>query len=108
MTGRPTVSARADYGDAVLDGHRDRQDQLGRDRRDHDTADHHAGGLTTEEFTKPCRSPDILARALVCNGNLMVRANTDPLSMADCGIPTAAISGRVNTAAATHAAAGWG
>ena len=32
---------------------------------------------------------------------MMVRASTDPSSMADCGTPTAASSGRVNTAAAT-------
>src|ERR1700738_2306708 len=52
-------------------------------------------------FTKPRRSSDILARALVLSGSIRVRAGTLPLSIAVCGTPTAAISGRVNTAAET-------
>ena len=52
-------------------------------------------------FTKPRRRLDILARALVFSGSMIVRAGTDPSSIFACGTPTAAISGRVNTAAAT-------
>jgi Zn-dependent M28 family amino/carboxypeptidase len=52
-------------------------------------------------LTKPRRSSDIFALALVVSGSIRVRAGTAPLSIAVCGTPTAAISGRVNTAAAT-------
>ena len=52
-------------------------------------------------FTNPCRSNDILARALVLSGSINVRAATLPSSIAFCGIPTAPISGRVNVAEAT-------
>ena len=52
-------------------------------------------------MTKPRRSSDIFARALVVSGSISVRAGTVPSSIAVCGTPTAAISGLVNTAAAT-------
>ena len=52
-------------------------------------------------LTKPRRSSDIFALALVDSGSVMVRAATEPLSMAVCGTPTAAISGRVKVADAT-------
>src|SRR5690349_22116408 len=52
-------------------------------------------------LTKPRRSSDIFALALVVSGNINVRAGTVPSSILVCGTPTAAISGRVNTAAAT-------
>ena len=42
QVGRPTM--------AVLHRQRDRQDQLGGDRRDHHTADHHAGGRAAEDL----------------------------------------------------------
>ena len=42
-----------------------------------------------------------MARALVLSGSISVRAGTSPLSIADCGMPTAPISGRVNVAEAT-------
>ena len=52
-------------------------------------------------LTNPRRSSDILALALVLSGSVIVRAGTEPSSIADCGTPTAAISGRVNVAEAT-------
>jgi hypothetical protein len=57
--------------------------------------------LRQKILTKPCRRPDIFARALVRSGSMMVRALNEPSSIADCGTPTAAISGLVNTVAAT-------
>jgi len=54
-----------------------------------------------KSLTKPCRSPDIFARAFVRSGSVTVRADTNPSSIIFCDTPTAAISGLVKTVAAT-------
>ena len=54
-----------------------------------------------KSFTNPCRKERIFARGFVASGKTTTRAATSPDSTCAWVTPTAAISGRVNTAVAT-------
>ena len=85
----------------VLHGDRDRQDQLAGHRRDHDPADHHAGRRAAEQLHEAAPQP-LHLRPCVSGQRQHDRPGRD-LAGVDRRwlIPTVAISGRVNTAAAT-------
>src|SRR5262249_40215838 len=90
---------------AVLHRQRDRQDQLPGDPSHHHTPDDHTGGRPAEgphaASTQSGGGLGTFALGLVFRASMIVRAGTEPSSILDGGTPTAAISGRVNTAAAT-------